>query len=206
MAFDLPPPKPGIELVVATHGMSKGMSQTDGPQAFAKGFFRIGALRIGAQWKNVDLPSANGEGAIFASAGRKVGTVQLNGGVAWKFHTRVRNEPDSTALELTASASRTFGPVTARVNAIYSPDDLGATGRSLYLEAGPSLALLKGWTLSAAAGRRQRTGGPDYTTFNAGIGKSLAGLLFDLRYYDTAQSELGSPYRARIVGSAKLSF
>ena len=31
--FDLPPPDPGIEFVVASRGMSKGIAQTDGPQA-----------------------------------------------------------------------------------------------------------------------------------------------------------------------------
>lgn len=206
MMFDLPPPKPGIELVVATRGMSKGITQTNGPQAIAKGFVRFGAVQIGAQWKNVSSPSANGEASVFANASHKFGTLQLTGGIAGKFHTRVRNEANSVALELTAGASRKFGPVTARVNAIYSPDDLGLTGKSLFVEAGPSVALPHGWTLYAAAGHRHRDRGADYAAFNAGIGKSLAGLQFDVRYYDTARSGLGTPYRARIVASAKLSF
>ncbi len=34
--FDLPPPEPGIEIVVASRGMSKGVAQTEGPQLVVK--------------------------------------------------------------------------------------------------------------------------------------------------------------------------
>jgi len=206
MAFDLPPPRPAIEITLATKGMSKGITQTKGPQAIAKGFLRFGTLQLGAQWKNVSSPNANGEASVFANLSRKLGTVQLGGGISYRMHTRVRNEADSRAFEFTANASRKFGPLTARVNAIYSPNDLGTTGRSLFVEAGPSVALGHGWTVSGAAGRRGRAGGFDYTTFNAGIGKAISGLQLDLRYYDTDKSSRGVPYRARIVGSAKVSF
>lgn len=206
MAFDLPPPKPAIELVVANRGMTKGVAQTKGPQGIAKAFVKFGNVQVGAQWKNVSSPVTNGEGSIFVGASRKVGTVQLNGTAAWKFHTRVRGEVDSTTLELIGAASRKFGPVTVKATAIYSPDDFGAAGRTLYVEAGPSIALPKGWSLSAGLGRRQRVGAPDYTAFNAGIGKSVADVQFDLRYFDTDRSQLGYPYRARIVASAKLAF
>jgi uncharacterized protein (TIGR02001 family) len=206
MAFDLPPPKPGVEITLATKGMSKGITQTKGPQAVAKGFVRFGGLQVGAQWKNVSSPNANGEASIFANVSRKVAAVQLTAGISYKMHTRVRDERDSRAFEFTGSAIRKFGPVSAKLNAIFSPDDLGTTGRTLFVEAGPSLALGHGWSLSGAAGFRQRSGGADYTPFNAGVGKALGRLQFDLRYYDTDQSGLGSPYRGRIVGSAKLSF
>ena len=44
---------------------------------------------------------------------------------------------------------RKFGKAALRVSAIYSPDDLGAARRSLYLEAGPSFDIDDTTRLSA---------------------------------------------------------
>jgi uncharacterized protein (TIGR02001 family) len=204
--WDLPPADPGIEIVIATRGMSKGLAQTDGPQAVIKPFVRFDWLQLGGQWKNVDSSNAEGEALVFASVSKKVGTLQLSGGVAYKVLTAVSGKVDSDSIELAAGASRKFGPVSGRISLVYSPDDLGSAKRSLYLEGGPSLQLPKGWVLSAAIGRRHRQGGADYTAFNAGISKMVEVLQLDLRYHDTAQSHLGEVYRGRIVGSVRLTF
>jgi hypothetical protein len=42
MFFGLPPADPGIELTVASHGMSKGLGQTEGPQIVPRAFARFG--------------------------------------------------------------------------------------------------------------------------------------------------------------------
>lgn len=90
---------------------------------------------------------------------------------------------------------------------IYSPDDLGTTGQSTFYEAGLSFALREGTALSASAGRRERTGGPDYTAFNAGLAQTIYhSLTADLRYYDTAQSSFGNAYRGRFVASVRARF
>ena len=186
--------------------MSKGAAQTDGPQLVAKGFLRLEDIQFGLQWKNLSSTSADGEGSAFLSASRKFGSLQLSGSVAYKFYTGVRGRPDATSWEFTAGASRKFGPVTARLNAIFSPDDLGSARRSLFVEAGPAVQLARGWTASAAIGHRSRVNGADYTAFNAGIGKAVGPVQLDLRYYDTNRSGLDDPYRARIVASARVSF
>ena len=72
--------------MVATRGMSKGVAQTDGPQVIGKGFLRFNALQLGLQWKNVSSTSTDGEGSAFVSASRKFGSLQLTGGVAYKFN------------------------------------------------------------------------------------------------------------------------
>jgi hypothetical protein len=205
MAFDLPPPDPGVEIVVATRGMSKGVAQTDGPQVIGKGFLRFNALQLGLQWKNVSSTSADGEGSAFVSASRKFGSLQLTGGVAYKFQTGVRGHPDSTSWEFTAGAVRKLGPLSMRLNAVFSPDDLGSARRSLFVEAGPAVQLARGWTASAAIGHRGRQNGTDYTAFNAGIGKAGGPVQLDLRYYDTNRSDVDI-YRGRIVASARVTF
>lgn len=205
MAFDLPPPDPGVEIVLATHGMSKGIAQTDGPQIIGRGFVRFGDVQAGVQWKNISSASSSGEGSAFVSASRKLGSLQLTGGIAYKIQTGVRGRSDSGAWEFTGSASRKFGPVTARINAVFSPDDLGSARRSLFVEGGPAVQLARGWTASAALGHRSRVGGTDYTAWNAGIGRAFGPVQVDLRYYDTNRAD-AAIYRARVVASARIAF
>ena len=206
MPIDLPPPDPGVEIVVATRGMSKGIAQTEGPQLVAKGFAKFGDLQSGLQWKNVSSKSADGEAAAFVAGSKKFGSLQLNAGVAYKFQTGVRGPTDSTSWEFTAGANRKFGLLSARVNAIFSPDDLGSARRSLFVEAGPAVQLFKGWTASASIAHRSRQRAPDYTAFNIGVNRTVRWLQLDLRYYDTNRSGIGEAFHQRLVASAKLSF
>lgn len=204
--WDLPPPDPGFEIAVASRGMSKGIAQTEGVQVIPKAFVQLGALQIGGQWKNVSSPVADGEAAAFVNYARTIGPYQLTMGVAYKFQTNVKAQTDDDSWEFTSALSRKFDNIGVRLSATYSPDDLGVARRSLYLEGGPSFELDRTMRISANIGRRSRVDGPDYTSFNAGISKTLfEKLTVDLRYFDTAQSELDEPYGARAVISAKLS-
>jgi uncharacterized protein (TIGR02001 family) len=206
MPIDLPPPRLGIELTLASHGMSKGIGQTDGPQAIARGMLKSGDFQAGVQWKNVNSSSAHGEASAFVSGSHKFGSLQLNAGIARKMLIGAPAGTDSTSWEFTAAGTRKFGPVSLRANAIFSPDDLGSARRSLFVEAAPAVQLAKGWTASAAIGHRDRESEPDYTAFNAGLSKSIRWLLLDVRYYDTNRSGIGEAYRARVVASAKVAF
>ena len=206
MPIDLPPPRPGIELTLSSHGMSKGIGQTDGPQAIARGMLKSGDFQAGVQWKNVNSSSADGEASLFVTGSHKFGSLQLNGGIAYKKLTGAPAQTDSTSWEFTGTATRKFGRVSVRGNAIFSPDDLGSARRSLFVEAGPAVQLAKGWTASAAIGHRNREFAPDYTAFNAGLSKSIRWLLLDVRYYDTNRSGIGEAYHARVVASAKVAF
>ena len=205
--WDLPPPDPGFEILVASRGMSKGLAQTDGVQVIPKAYLQVGNVQVGGQWKNVTSPVADGEAAAFVTYAPKVGPYQLSIGGAYKFQTNVKGETDDKSWEFTGSASRKFGKLTLKASAVYSPDDLGGSRRSLYLEGGPSFEIDGTTRLSANIGRRSRVAGVDYTSFNAGISKTLfKKATFDLRYYDTAQSRLGAIYAPRLVASARLHF
>ena len=206
MPADFPPPLPAFEYVVATTGMSKGLSQTEGPQVLSRGSLRFGSAQAGVQWKNLSSPSADGEGSLFWAVSSNSGPLQLNAGIAWKFQTGAARGTDSRALELTAAASRKFGSVTLKANAIYSPDDLGSATQSLFVEAGPALKLGKGWAVSAAVGQRYRHGASGYSSLNFGIARTLGSAQFDLRVYATDKADLGPAYRRRLVGSLKMAF
>jgi hypothetical protein len=204
--WDVPPPDPGFEMSVASRGMSKGIAQTDGIQVIPKAFFQVGRAQVGVQWKNVSSPVADGEGAVFLNYAPKLGPYQLTVGAAYKFQTNVKGETDDDSWEFTAAASRKFGKVALRVSAVYSPDDLGGARRSIYLEGGPSFEIDGTTRLSANIGRRNRVAGVDYTSFNAGLSKTLfKKVTVDLRYYDTAQGHLGEVYHGRVVLSGRLA-
>jgi hypothetical protein len=205
--LDLPPADPGIEIVVASHGMSKGIAQSEGPQLIVKPFVKFGDFQVGAQWKNVTSAVAGGEGAVFVGFGREIAGFQLTLQASNKFQTGVREPTDDHSWEFTGGLSRKFGKVTLRISAIYSPDDLGAAKRSIYWEAGPAFDLTKQFKLFANIGHRARKLGDDYTSFNAGASTTIVPkMTLDLRWYDTNRHELGVNYLGRAVVTAKMAF
>ena len=205
--LDLPPLDPGIEIVVASRGMSKGIAQTEGPQLVARPFVRLGPVQFGAQWKNVSSAVAGGEGAASVSVSPELGQFQLGFGVAHKFQTGVREPTDDHSWEFIGSVTRKIGRLSLRIAAVYSPDDLGSARRSLFVEGGPTLELDKTTRLSAGIGRRSRVNGDDYTAFNAGLAKTVfKGVTVDVRWHDTNRNGLGFPYRSRGVVSARMAF
>ena len=204
--FDLPPPDPAFEFSVVSRGMSKGIAQTEGPQVILRGFLKSGPFEAGGQWKNVTSTTARGEAAAFLNASHTFGKLRLNAGAAYKFQTGVSGPTDSDSWEFTGGATAGFGKTSLRVTAIYSPDDLGSAKRSLYLEGGPTLELSKTIRASANIGRRERKNGDDYTSFNFGVTKTFVkAIVVDVRYYDTAQSDLGENFERRVVASVRVT-
>ena len=205
--WDLPPPDPGIEVVVASRGMSKGVAQTEGPQVIVRPFVQTGPVQLGGQWKNISSAVAGGEAALFANVAPKVSGFQLNLGVAFKMQTGVQAPTDDKSWEFTGNVTRKFGKLSLRLAAVYSPDDLGGARRSLFVEGGPTLEIGKTTRLSAAIGRRDRVNGDDYTAFNAGVSKTLfKGVTLDARFYGTNRSDLGEFLEDRLVVSARMAF
>ena len=207
MMFDLPPPDPSIEFVVASRGMSKGLAQTEGPQALIRPSVQMGWLQVGGQWKNLGSPVAGGEASAFIGVAPKFGEFQVNLAAAYKLQTGVRGPTDNKSWEFTGSVSRKFDRLSLRVQAIYSPDDFGGAKRSIYVEGGPGFDLDKTTRISANIGRRDRVLGDDYTSFNAGITKTVfKGFTLDGRYYGTNQSDIDEFHEDRLVVTARLTF
>lgn len=205
--IDLPTPVPHIEFILASTGMSKGLQQTDGPQLLIRPELELGPITLLGYWKNVDSPTANGEAGASVQVGRELAGFEFTAVATYKRSTGALPGADGEALELIASASRGLGPLRARASLAYSPDDLGSTGRSFYWEGGLTYNLSEGTRISAGIGRRERDNSPDYTAFNVGVTQTLwRGISADLRYYDTAQSDLGEAYEGRLVASLRARF
>jgi hypothetical protein len=204
--FSLPPPDPAIEISAFSQGVSKGLRQTEGVQIVVRPEIAIGPLVVLGYYKNVGGP-ADGEGGTGLGLRRRLGGFDLAASALYKWNISGPASADRSALELSAVASRRVGPVTPRLSVTWSPDELGATRTSLYVEGGASIGLFAGASLSANISRRQRDGAPDYTAFNAGATYAITrNLSAELRYYDTAQGRLGAIYRPRLVAALRARF
>lgn len=209
MPFHLPPPVPAFDLTLATHGMSKGISQSKGPQAIARISLKSSGFQAGGLWKNVTSTQGTGEAQLFVGWSGKAATFNVGALVTHRMVTGITDhKADNLSWEFAGTAARKFGKTFGfKSSVIYSPDDLGAAKRSVYAEAGPTVALPQGFSASAAVGHRERIGAPDYTSYNFGLSKTVAKrMTADVRYYRTNRHELSDVYSARLVGSVKLAF
>jgi hypothetical protein len=203
--LDLPPPVPAIEFNLASRGISKGLAQTKGAQLLVRGELGFGRVYLGAYAKNVTSSSADGEAAASMGVRTSAAGLDVSASAAWKRAIDPAPGSDVNALEVNGTISRK-GRVTPKLSITWSPDDVGSTRHTVFVEAGASYKIAKAWTASAALGRRERGGGPDYTAWNAGIAWSPAKpVTLDLRYYDTDHGG-EQPYRARGVVSARVRF
>ena len=202
-----PPPIPVIEFSLASRGISKGLSQSDGPQFAVRGELPRGPLYVGGYWKNVTSTSSGGEAGAIIGLRKKAAGFSLAASATLKIATSPAAASDDKALELAGTVSRKFGRLTPQLALIWSPDDLGPTRRSFFVEASASYSLLPHTIVSAAIGRRDRVVGADYTAFNAGVTQTLShNLTADLRYYGTNKRGLGYTYHPGLIGSVRARF
>jgi len=203
MPIDLPP-VPAIEISVASRGYSKGVAQTDGPQVVVKPELSFGNLRLAGYGKNVTSDQFDAEVGASLGYSRQLGKTELAATATVKRLVDADPIVDKTALELNASLSHSLGVLKPKLSLSYTPDDLGATRRSFFWEAGASYKLDSKSTLQAGIGIRSRNGGPDYTSITAGGSRDVgAGFTAEARLYATSRSELGDYYRRRLVFSLR---
>ena len=203
--MDIPPPDPGIEIVVASRGISKGLAQTDGVQLVARPELAFGPVWLGFYAKNVTSSAADGEAGPSFRIRTRAGGFDLAASATWKMSIAPRGTLNDDALELVGSIGRRFGAATARFSVTWSPNDLGATDETVWAEAGLGYNVRRSTSLSFNLGRRERDGGPDYTAFNFGVTQALQqGFSAELRWYDTDRSRLGDSFEGRLVAALRL--
>ena len=204
MVFDLPPSDPAMEISIASRGYSKGVAQTEGFQLVIRPEVAFGSVRLGAYAKNVTSDEYDGEAGASIGYRRSFAKTEIGASATLKHLYSAKAEVDDVALELNAAVTFSWGPFKPRISLTYSPDELAGTGRSAYWEAGSSYQIDKKTSASVGIGVRERTRGPDYTSFNAGLSRTLGGAFTaDIRLYDTDRSEIGDNYERRLVASLR---
>ena len=207
--FDFPPPKPTIQIELASTGISKGLAQTRGPQLVVRPGLTFGDFSLEASAKNIETSSGDDGVESYLSVGfaTKAGGFDFSGRGGLKSIHAIAGQVDRRAFEMRLEAARKFGAVRATTSLIYSPDDTGSTKSALFLEGGLAWEVHKGTRIGARLGRRERSRAPDYTAYNVGITQDIIPqLAADLRVFDTGSSELGYAFKRRLVASPRAKF
>lgn len=203
----LPPAQPELEVSISSNGMSKGISQTGGPQAVARGRLTWDHIYVAALAKNVTDEEAKAE-VQFSIGGSFVrrGTT-LTGSMTYKRAITSIGSADEQAIELGVGASRAFGNVIGRAQFLFSPDDIGQATASAYAELGMEWGIGARTKVGASLGRRARSNHVDYVCANLGLSYELGKrLTAELRGYATNRGDSGDRYKPRLVASVQARF
>ena len=101
---------------------------------------------------------------------------------------------DGDAWELTTDINRSIGPASGNLQIQYAPDAAGATKSFVWVEAELGWEFSYRLSGSAAVGRREQNGAPDYTGWNAGLTWAATDVVdLDLRYFDTSDHSQARP-------------
>lgn len=193
----------------ATDSRSKGTSKTGGdPFAWALAEWAPSDLvYVSGGVENVDTLGADMEVELTLGVRPQAAGFDLDLSVAHKWLVDAAPGADDEVWELTADASRSLGPASARLRLQHSPDGLGPTEAWTWVEGRLGWDLGPRLNASAAVGRREQDGGVDYTAWNAGATYSLTrDIDLDLRWYDTSERDLSVQYDNALVAAVNFYF
>lgn len=164
----------------------RGFSQSDEGPAFQAGVdLTSGAFYVGAWASSVDFGDGTDvESNIYAGVAHTLGGFDLDVGLIGYFYAGEPTGSEYDMLEVKASVSRAFGPVTAGFTVNYSPDFYGADNDATYLEFGGEFEAGPRLTLSGAVGQQWLDVSDDYVTWNLGATYALTDKFgVDVRYH-----------------------
>ena len=114
---------------------------------------------------------------------------------------------DDAAWEYQFDVIKDFGAVDARFRIEHSPDGLGSTRASTWVEGRVRFPLAERLKASVTLGLREQDNAPDYTGWNAGVAWALTDTTaLDLRWHGTDAQDQGSQYEDALVASVLVSF
>jgi hypothetical protein len=197
---------PVLQVSIFSSGNTKGIAQTRDAQVIGRAELDAGDFYVAAYAKNVTAPTWDGEAAAIIGLRTKWEGFNLAASATLRQALDAKLGTDATEPEFAASIARPIGRVTPILSIIYTPDELGSSKESIYVEGGASYKISKTVTASAGIGRRQRVLAIDYTAWNAGFSWNPAKhFTVDARYWDTDGPNVW-PYKRRVVVSGIAKF
>ena len=199
-----------FELGAGTDNRSKNASKSgnDG-YAFGSATWESadGLFYAGPGFETVQSGGSNVEAELSAGYQPEAFGYQFDFNAVYKYRLDAEAGYDADGWEFTSNVSRAVGPASARLQVQYSPDAAGSTRSFTWVEG------QVGWDFddrlngTAAVGRREQVGAPDYTGWNAGVTYALTDALsVDLRYYDTDAETFGEQYKQALVAMIAYDF
>lgn len=199
-----------FEAGAATDNRSKSVSKTgnDG-HVFGSATWESADRRFyaGPAFEGVQSSGSDAELSLIGGFAPEAFGFEFDFNVAYLNRVGTDAAYDEDALELTADMRRAIGPAWGDLQVQYAPDAAGSTRSFVWIEAKLGWAFTDRLSGSAAVGRREQVGAPDYTGWNAGLtwnaGETVA---FDLRWHDTDAGAEGEEYEGALVASVIAAF
>lgn len=198
-----------FELGAGTDNRSKGTSKSgQDPYVFGE-----------VQWNTASGFYADAEFETIQSGGSEVETeieagwqfsaagLDFDTSVSRKWRLDADEGQDDTTWEYQFDVIHDFGPVDARLRVEHTPDGLGSTGSSTWVEARLRRDLTDRLRVSGTVGVRQQDRAPDYTGWNLGVAYAVTeAVALDLRWHGTDTPDAGAQYDEALVASVLIGF
>jgi uncharacterized protein (TIGR02001 family) len=198
------------QILIASDGMVKGLSVTDGNGHVAASvtvthgpFFATAMARNYRTTEGGDY-----QRNLMLGAKGEVKGFDLSGQVIYRDVVGTKAGTDHAWLEYQVDVARKLTKTLGvKLTYAYSPDSYAKTQKAQWTEFTVTQKVTPKLAISGAIGERTNTPKKDYTAYNLGatyaLGKTLS---VDARYYDTNKHEYGKRYENRFLVSLTKKF
>ena len=200
----------GFEVEAGTDNRSKSASKSGNDayvSAYAAWESDSGLIYVSPGFQTIQAGGSNIETDWIVGYRHEAYGYAFDLSLAYKRRLDVDAGYDADGVELSAEVGRAIGPAQAALLVQYAPDAPGPAQSYVWVEAEIGWAFTPRLDGSAALGRREQDGGPDYTGWNAGVTYALTDALdLDLRYHDTDAAAFGEEYEDAVVARLAYAF
>ncbi|NBW06795.1 MAG: hypothetical protein EBR82_02080 [Caulobacteraceae bacterium] len=198
-----------FEFGAGTDNRSKGASKSgNAPYAFGEAQWNTAiGFYADAEFDTIDASGSHIETEL--EAGWQFTALGLGFDASTSYKRRLDADPgqDAASWEYQFDVLRDFGPADGRLRIEYTPDSLGSTRASTWVEARLRWPLADRLKASVTLGRREQDNAPDYTGWNAGVAFALTDTTdLDLRWHGTDAASEGEQYDDALVASVLVAF
>jgi uncharacterized protein (TIGR02001 family) len=198
-----------FEMGAGTDNRSKGASKSGSdPYVFgdvqwngANGFY------ADAEFETINSSGSHVETEVEAGWQFEAAGLEFDTSASRKWRLGADAGQDDDAWEFQFDITRDFGAVDARLRLEHSPDGLGSTRATSWIETRLRWPVAERLRASVALGRREQDNAPDYTGWNAGVAYALTDkTALDLRWHGTDIEAEGAQYEGALVASVLNAF
>lgn len=198
-----------FEFGAGTDNRSKGASKTgDAPYVFGEvQWITASGFYADAEFETIDSSGSKLEAEIesgwqFAAAG-----LEFDASLSRKWRLDADPGQDDESWEYQFDILRDFGSIDTRLRFEHSPDGLGSTRATTWVEARLRWALADQLDASVTVGQRAQDNAPDYTGGNAGLTWNFTdAAAVDLRWHGTSAEAEGEQFEDAVVASILIEF
>jgi hypothetical protein len=196
---------------VGTENRSKGVSKSQGqPYGWGAAEWESasGFVYAGPQFQTIrGSDDSRLEVQLNAGIRPQVAGFDLNFRATHRWRVEMEPGADDSAWILVASAQRSVGPASARLQVQHSPDGIGAVKEWTWVEARLGWEFTDKLSGSAMIGRREQNLALDHTGWNIGATYALReNLDLDIRWHDTDSAAHGERYESALVAEVNVYF